>query len=993
MSTLDTFGPGTVFARDFTIVRLLSEGGMGAVYVVQQNSTGAQRALKLMHRELVREPRLRERFEQEARVGARIESEHVVQVIAAGIDDASGTPWLAMELLQGQDLAALIEQRGPLPAAEVREIFAQLTHAIAAAHRVGIVHRDLKPENVFVGVSHREGVAQMVKVLDFGIAKVVAEAKATTTQALGTPIWMAPEQTEAGRRITPATDVWPLGLIAFRMLTGKHFWVSANSHEATPTMVLREAILDPIVPASARAHEYGRAACLPPGFDAWFAGCVARPVEARFQDAGAARDAFARMLAAAPTAQAFTPPGHPPPGFSPPAFTPTVAAPPPPRMPYAAPPQGAVTAPRKSGPGGVLAGVGVGAFVVLLLTAGAVRSCARAEKVAACDAGRGDDLLDACRAACAADAARGFCAKHGDLARREGDAASLEEAKKSYARGCRAGDLAACAGRGSMADLAGEDEAAVESFTKACDGKVHAGCIGLARHLARGRGVTRDLARAIGLYETACAATDDPAARASCELLAFAEEDRPLPRIGREAIEALYKKAALDVVTACEQRGDLARCVEYGFMQQTGRGVAANATAAAGLFRKACDGGVREGCVDGAVLSVVGSDAVAKLREATDALDKACDAEDAAACNDLAVIRAGLPFSLQQDAGESVLVFACSKSVELGCSDAGGVVASPTVQADLTKATAKLEHACKAGFGVACGNLGALVENGVGAAKDRRRAKELYAKGCASGATIGCGPPGGPFKKGDTWGGTYTCAQGVTDAALRVTEVGNDGRVSMIFDFDYGKGTVPGRFLVSGPFDAGTGALVMRPGAWLEQPPHWISVPFHGEVSALGTSFLGVMDNPSCGAIHLVRQTSDVVSATCGPDQRFVEGHGCQPAPRTPPARTALGTWTGQGQQAGSSWLLEAHVTSFETGVCATVKYPSLGCTGSWYCLKSTDGSSLRAREIIETGTRCDTSGTVEMSVADDGQSASWRWSSPKHASTATARLGRAGPP
>src|SRR4051794_30093587 len=159
MTSPDSLAPGAVFARDYVIVRPLSEGGMGALYVVQQISTGSPRALKLMHPQLVREPRLRQRFEQEARVGARIESEHVVQVLGAGVDEATGMPFLVMELLGGQDLSRAIELRGPLPPAEVRDVFAQFTHAIAAAHRVGIVHRDLKPENIFLAVSHREGVA------------------------------------------------------------------------------------------------------------------------------------------------------------------------------------------------------------------------------------------------------------------------------------------------------------------------------------------------------------------------------------------------------------------------------------------------------------------------------------------------------------------------------------------------------------------------------------------------------------------------------------------------------------------------------------------------------------------------------------------------------------------------------------------------------------------------------------------------------------------
>ena len=101
----DALAPGTVVARDFRVVRPLSSGGMGSVYVVNQLSTGSQRALKVMHPLLASDAKLRERFEQEARTGARIESEHVVQVISAGVDEATQTPFLVMELLAGEELA------------------------------------------------------------------------------------------------------------------------------------------------------------------------------------------------------------------------------------------------------------------------------------------------------------------------------------------------------------------------------------------------------------------------------------------------------------------------------------------------------------------------------------------------------------------------------------------------------------------------------------------------------------------------------------------------------------------------------------------------------------------------------------------------------------------------------------------------------------------------------------------------------------------------
>jgi serine/threonine protein kinase len=168
--------PGSVFAADFRIVRRLSQGGMGTVFVAEQLSTGKPRALKLMLPQLVADPVLRMRFAQEARIGSQIDSEHVVEVVGAGVDAATGMPWLAMELLRGEDLSQVIAHRGAMPVGEVLAVFEQLCHALGAAHAAGIVHRDLKPENLFLAEARRAGAAFTLKVLDFGIAKITQEA-------------------------------------------------------------------------------------------------------------------------------------------------------------------------------------------------------------------------------------------------------------------------------------------------------------------------------------------------------------------------------------------------------------------------------------------------------------------------------------------------------------------------------------------------------------------------------------------------------------------------------------------------------------------------------------------------------------------------------------------------------------------------------------------------------------------------------------------------
>ncbi|MEZ4227199.1 MAG: protein kinase [Polyangiaceae bacterium] len=289
--------PGTVVGGEYRIVAELSAGGMGAVYVADQLSTGRRRALKVMHAGLVTNPTMRDRFVQEARVGSAISSAHVVEVVGAGVDPALGVPWLAMELLEGQNLAAYVAMRGHLPIADTLAVLQPLCHALAAAHRAGVVHRDVKPENIFLARSDSTTSPVTVKVLDFGIAKMVAQANATATVAMGTPLWMAPEQSELSSNVSPATDVWPLGLLGYFMLTGKVYWRAPSTEGAGVPALMREILFEPLAAPSQRAAEQGVAELVPAGFDAWFASTVAREPANRYANASEALDAFCHLVA------------------------------------------------------------------------------------------------------------------------------------------------------------------------------------------------------------------------------------------------------------------------------------------------------------------------------------------------------------------------------------------------------------------------------------------------------------------------------------------------------------------------------------------------------------------------------------------------------------------------------------------------------------------------------------------------------------------------
>jgi phosphate transport system substrate-binding protein len=283
---------GTLVGGAYRVVRPVAEGGMGAIYEVEQIATGARRALKVMHGHFALDPAFRARFAREARVTAAIPSDHVALVLDAGQDAATGALFIVMELLSGTTLSHELRRGGPFPWAAARTVLGQIAHAL------GIVHRDLKPANVFLCRSRHADLPFTVKLLDFGIAKAVAGESEATAAVLGTPVWMAPEQTSLNENIGPRADVWSFGLLTFLVLTGRHYFASGNSKAVATTTALREVVLEPLVTASARASALGRSESLPPGFDGWFERCVNREPSNRFADARAAFNALTPLLQA-----------------------------------------------------------------------------------------------------------------------------------------------------------------------------------------------------------------------------------------------------------------------------------------------------------------------------------------------------------------------------------------------------------------------------------------------------------------------------------------------------------------------------------------------------------------------------------------------------------------------------------------------------------------------------------------------------------------------
>ncbi len=214
---------GEILAGKYRVERVLGVGGMGTVVAAMHLQLGERVALKFLHPSMTT-PETMERFAREARAAARIKSEHIARVTDVGMLD-SGSPYMVMEFLEGADLSAVLLEQGALPIRDAVEYIIQACDAVAEAHAIGIVHRDLKPANLFL--SRRPGAPPRVKVLDFGISKVIDEQgspleqrSVTRTRAwLGSPLYMAPEQMKSARDVDARTDVWALGVILFELLT------------------------------------------------------------------------------------------------------------------------------------------------------------------------------------------------------------------------------------------------------------------------------------------------------------------------------------------------------------------------------------------------------------------------------------------------------------------------------------------------------------------------------------------------------------------------------------------------------------------------------------------------------------------------------------------------------------------------------------------------------------------------------------------------------
>src|SRR6516225_9705427 len=272
----------------YRLLEPLGQGGMGEVYLAEHRMLKRPCAIKLIRPEQAGNPKVLARFEREVQMTARLSHWNTVEIYDYGRTD-DGTFYYVMEHLPGLSLEALVERHGPLPAERVVHLLRQVCQALREAHAVGLIHRDIKPGNVFV--AQRGGLYDVVKLLDFGLVKPVAEfgpARLTQEGSIsGTPLFMSPEQARGQDDLDARSDIYSLGAVAYALLTGRPPFQGAN-----PMEVIIAHVRDEVVRPS--QHQ----ADVPADLEQVILRCLAKCPQDRFQDVDSLEQALAECAAA-----------------------------------------------------------------------------------------------------------------------------------------------------------------------------------------------------------------------------------------------------------------------------------------------------------------------------------------------------------------------------------------------------------------------------------------------------------------------------------------------------------------------------------------------------------------------------------------------------------------------------------------------------------------------------------------------------------------------
>ncbi len=284
---------GETIDGKYLVRRILGQGGMGSVYEAEHTGTGRRCAVKVINSlDLSQDPQVLSRFEREARAAGAIDTQYITQVLDAGLDRNSTLPFLAMEYLEGEDLQHLSKRIGAVSPDLMLRVVAQTCLGLEKAHQQGVVHRDIKPHNLFL--AQRDAGEIVIKLLDFGIAKVKMEQANTTDGAdltktgslLGSPLYVSPEQARGKRQIDHRTDLYSLGAVGYQMLCGR-----TPFHHAT---ALGDLILMVVTEPPPPISEF--APWVPPEIEAIVQKCLVKNPDERFQSAQELFDAILPFL-------------------------------------------------------------------------------------------------------------------------------------------------------------------------------------------------------------------------------------------------------------------------------------------------------------------------------------------------------------------------------------------------------------------------------------------------------------------------------------------------------------------------------------------------------------------------------------------------------------------------------------------------------------------------------------------------------------------------
>ncbi len=323
-----TVGEGRLLGERYFLKRQVGVGGFGAVFEAEDRRLQKRVAVKVLSPYVAAHPQTLQRFEREAIAASQVGHEGIVDVTDFG-RDPDGTRYIVMEYLNGADLAKELADAGTFTAERAFDVAIQVADALFAAHEKGILHRDLKPANIYL--IERAGRADYVKILDFGISKVLAQGEpgvlTATGQTIGTPFYMSPEQATGDRVIDARSDVYALGVILFEVLVGRPPFVGT-----THVGVLTQHVTKPPPLPSALRPDLG----IPPAIDALIMQALAKDPGARFQSMremgeamrGLLAGSFQRSLGLEPRSEGSLPRSLPSrPAFTPEAFAATVTTP------------------------------------------------------------------------------------------------------------------------------------------------------------------------------------------------------------------------------------------------------------------------------------------------------------------------------------------------------------------------------------------------------------------------------------------------------------------------------------------------------------------------------------------------------------------------------------------------------------------------------------------------------------------------------------------